>query len=132
MLVRYFAQHYARRMSKRIETIPAETMAVLSHYHWPGNIRELQNLIERSTILSRGPDLQVPLAELKPQPMAAANGVATLEAAEREHILRALRETQWVIGGPKWAAARLGMKRTTLQSRMKKLGLSHLGREYER
>jgi formate hydrogenlyase transcriptional activator len=124
LLVRYFAQHYARRMRRRIETIPAETMAALSHYHWPGNIRELENLIERSMILSQGPDLRVPLGELKAQATVAPNGVATLEAAEREHILRALREAHWVIGGPTGAAAHLGMKRTTLQSRMRKLGIS--------
>jgi formate hydrogenlyase transcriptional activator len=124
LLVRYFAQHYARRMRRRIETIPAETLAALSHYHWPGNIRELENLIERSMILSQGPDLRVPLGELKAQATVAPNGVATLEAAEREHILRALREAHWVIGGPTGAAAHLGMKRTTLQSRMRKLGIS--------
>ncbi len=124
LLVLYFAQHYARRMRRRIETIPAETLAALSHYHWPGNIRELENLIERSVILSQGPDLRVPLGELKAQATVAPNGVATLEAAEREHILRALREAHWVIGGPTGAAAHLGMKRTTLQSRMRKLGIS--------
>jgi formate hydrogenlyase transcriptional activator len=125
VLVRYFAQKHARRMNKRIETIPAEAMATLSKYHWPGNIRELENLIERSVILSQGPDLHVPLGELKAPPTAAPNGVATLEVAEREHILRVLRETNWVIGGPSGAAGRLGMKRTTLQSKMRKLGISH-------
>jgi formate hydrogenlyase transcriptional activator len=124
LLVRYFAQHYARRMRKPIETIPAETLTALCHYPWPGNIRELENLIERSVILSQGPELRVPRGELKAQATAAPNGVATLEAAEREHILRALREAHWMIGGPTGAAARLGMKRTTLQSRMKKLGIS--------
>jgi formate hydrogenlyase transcriptional activator len=124
LLVRYFAQKYARRMNKRIETIPAETMTALSHYHWLGNIRELENLIERSVILSRGPDLHVPLGELKAQAMAAPNGVGTLQAAEREHILRVLNETNWVIGGSSGAAARLGMKRTTLQSKMRKLEIS--------
>ena len=125
LLVRYFAQKYARRMNKRIETIPAETMGALSKYPWPGNIRELENLIERSVILSQGPDLRVPLTELTKTPASASsNGVATLEAAEREHILRVLRETNWVIGGPSGAAARLGMKRTTLQSKMRKLGIS--------
>jgi formate hydrogenlyase transcriptional activator len=123
LLVPYFAQQYARRMNKRIEMIPTETMAALSKYHWPGNIRELENLIERSVILSQGPDLHVPLGELKAQATAVPNGVTTLEAAERGHILRALREASWVIGGPSGAAARLGMKRTTLQSKMKKLGI---------
>ena len=125
LLVRYFTQKYARRMNKRIETIPAETMAALSKYHWPGNIRELENLIERSVILSQGPDLRVPLTELTKTPaLSSSNGVATLEAAEREHILRVLREANWVIGGPSGAAARLGMKRTTLQSKMRKLEIS--------
>ena len=125
LLIRYFAQHYARRMGKPIETIPAETLTALCHYSWPGNIRELENLIERSVILSQGSELRVPLGELKAQATVAPNGVATLEAAEREHILRALQEAHGVIGGPTGAAARLGMKRTTLQSRMKKLGISH-------
>ncbi|MBI3810646.1 MAG: sigma 54-interacting transcriptional regulator [Nitrospirae bacterium] len=124
LLVRYFAQQYARQMSKQIETIPAETMAVLSKYHWPGNIRELENLIERSVILSRGPDLNVRLAELKVPATAVPDGATTLEAAERKHILRALREANWVIGGPSGAAAHLGMKRTTLQSKMRKLNIS--------
>ncbi len=124
LLVRYFAQQYARRMRRRIDTIATETLAVLSRYHWPGNIRELENLIERSVILSQGPDLRVALGELKAQATVASDGVASLEAAEREHILRALREANGVIGGPSGAAARLGLKRTTLQSRMKKLGIS--------
>ncbi len=125
LLLRYFAQKYSRLMNRRIETIPAESMAALSKYHWPGNIRELENLIERSVILSQGPDLHVPLAELKaPAVAAAANAVTTLEAAEREHILRALQEANWVIGGTSGAADRLGMKRTTLQSKIKKLGIS--------
>ena len=124
LLVRYFAQKYARLMNRRIETVPAGAMTALAKYHWPGNIRELENLIERSVILSQGPDLHVPLGELKAPTTAAPNGVATLEAAEREHILRVLRETNWVIGGSSGAAARLGMKRTTLQSKMRKLGIS--------
>jgi len=124
LLVRYFAQKYARLMNRRIETIPAGAMTSLAKYHWPGNIRELENLIERSVILSQGPDLHVPLGELKAPAAAAPNGVATLETAEREHILRVLRETNWVIGGPAGAAARLGMKRTTLQSKMRKLSIS--------
>jgi formate hydrogenlyase transcriptional activator len=111
-------------MNKRIESIPSETMAMLSKYYWPGNIRELENLIERAVILSPGPDLHVPLGELKAPAAAFANGVATLEAAEREHITRALHEANWVIGGPSGAAAHLGMKRTTLQSKMRKLGIS--------
>jgi formate hydrogenlyase transcriptional activator len=125
LLVRYFAQRYARRMHKRVETIPTETLTALCHYPWPGNIRELENLIERSVILSQGPDLRVPLGELKAQSTTPSDGAVTLEAAERDHILRALREANGVIGGSAGAAARLGMKRTTLQSRMKKLGISH-------
>jgi formate hydrogenlyase transcriptional activator len=125
-LVRYFAQKYARRMNKTIETIPTEAMEALQQWHWPGNIRELENLIERAVILSQGPVLRVPLAELKSAvETPVAGGVATLEAAEREHILRALRETHGVIGGPRGAAVLLGMKRTTLQSRMHKLGISN-------
>ncbi len=125
MLVRYFAQKYARRMSKRIETIPAEAMDLLTRYHWPGNIRELENLIERAAILSPGPVLHVPLAELKtPAEGSTGGAIATLEAAERGHILRALREANWVVGGPRGAARGLGMKRTTLQSRMRKLGIT--------
>jgi formate hydrogenlyase transcriptional activator len=128
LLVRYFAQKHARRMKKPIDTIPVKAMTALTEYYWPGNVRELENFIERAVILSRGTELQLPLAELKQrtQSVAAAvsNGFATLEHAERDHIVRALTETAWVIGGPTGAAARLGMKRTTLQSRMRKLGIS--------
>jgi formate hydrogenlyase transcriptional activator len=130
VLVRYFTQKYARRMDKKIQSIPADVLAALAKYHWPGNIRELENLIERSVILSQGPDLQVPLGELKVRAVApapaptSADGDGTLEAAERAHILRALKETDWVLGGASGAAARLGMKRTTLQSKIKKLGIS--------
>jgi len=123
-LVRYFAQKYARHMNKRIETVPAGTMDALVRYHWPGNVRELENLIERAAIVSPGPVLEVPLGELRPAAQAQGQGIATLEAAEREHILRALEATHWVLGGPQGAAARLGLKRTTLQSRMQKLGIS--------
>jgi formate hydrogenlyase transcriptional activator len=124
LLVRYFAQKHARRMDRRIETIPAEEMEALTRYHWPGNVRELENLIERAVILSRGPALHVPLPEERLSGDATAASPVTLEAAEREHILHALGETHWVIAGPQGAAARLGMKRTTLQSRMTKLGIS--------
>jgi len=120
-LVRYFTQKYSRRMNKQIETIPQETMDVLARYPWPGNVRELENLIERAVILSRGSNLQVPLAELRVLP-ETANPI-TLEEAEREHIRRVLDQAHWVVGGPSGAAARLGMKRTTLQSKMKKLGI---------
>ncbi|MEW6544276.1 MAG: sigma 54-interacting transcriptional regulator [Nitrospirota bacterium] len=123
-LVRYFAQKFARRMNKHIESVPSDAMAALSRYHWPGNVRELENLIERAVILSPGAELLVPLAEMKAPAGEGAQPVATLEAAEREHILRALQEAKWVIGGPSGAASRLGMKRTTLQSKMQKLGIS--------
>jgi formate hydrogenlyase transcriptional activator len=126
LLVHHFVQKHARRMNKRIETIPPEAMRAFECWHWPGNVRELENLIERAVILSRGPVLRVPLSELNvtdgteitPSPLS------TLESAEREHILRVLRETKGVIAGPRGAAARLGLKRTTLNFKMKKLGLS--------
>lgn len=124
LLVRYFAQKYSRRMNKRIETIPAESMEALLRYHWPGNVRELENLIERAVILSQNSILYLPLAELKLAHAEPPLTARTLEEAEREHILRVLRETQWVVGGPHGAATQLGMKRTTLQSRMRKLNIS--------
>ncbi len=125
LLARYFVQKYARRMNKRIESISKEALEALSKYSWPGNIRELENFIERAVILSPGPALRLPLAELKSAPEKNSGSVVTLEDAEREHILRALHETNWVIGGSQGAAALLGMKRTTLQSRMQKLGISN-------
>jgi formate hydrogenlyase transcriptional activator len=124
LLVRYFAQKYGRLMKKEIRTVPGEVLSALSKYPWPGNIRELENFIERAVILSPGSELRVSLAELKNAAAMPSNGATTLEAAEREHILRALKETNWIVGGPAGAAARLGMKRTTLQSRMKNLGIS--------
>jgi formate hydrogenlyase transcriptional activator len=129
MLVRHFVQKFSVRMKKRIETIPAQAMRALQTYWWPGNIRELENFIERAVILTQGNDLFVPLTELKSAPAAmmsaATNSLnATIEQAEREHILKALQESDWVIGGPTGAAARLGMKRTTLQSKIQKLGLT--------
>ena len=125
-LVQYFTTKFARRMNKRIEAISTETMNALSRYHWPGNIRELENLIERAVILTRGSSLAAPLAELRPPPQGNGNGtrhVSTLEDAEREHIRQALQQANWLVGGPAGAAARLGMKRTTLQSKMAKLGI---------
>jgi formate hydrogenlyase transcriptional activator len=125
LLVRHFAQKFAQRMKKRIETIPSEAMKALQAYPWPGNVRELENFIERAVILTQGPDLFVSLAELKQTPNHTTNSKpTTLEQAEREHILKALRESEWIIGGPAGAAARLGMKRTTLQSKMQKLNIS--------
>lgn len=124
ILVRYFAQRYANRMKKLIEIIPAKTMERLTGYPWPGNIRELENLIERAVILSQGSELAVPLLDLKAGLQRGTQSMATLEGAERDHILRALQDTKWVIGGASGTAIRLGMKRTTLISKMKKLGIS--------
>jgi len=124
VLVRYFTQHYAARMKKHIETIPGPTLEALSRYHWPGNIRELENLLERAVILTQGTHLQVPLLELKIEARQPPAPSSTLQDAEREQVLRVLRDTHWVIGGPDGAAARLGLKRTTLTSKIKKLGLS--------
>lgn len=124
ILVRYFTQHYAVRMKKNIQTVPAKTLEVLSRYAWPGNIRELENLVERSVILTQGVDLQVPMSELQAENRLVTTSAITLEEAEREQILRVLRETKWVVGGPDGAAARLGLKRTTLQSKMQKLNIT--------
>jgi len=140
LLVRYFVQIFSRRLNKDVQYIPADVMDALSHYSWPGNVRELENLIERAVLLSPGQELRVPLGELKstPVPVAASgvdpssftsfpsltsatSSIPTLEEAERQHILRALKQTQWRIAGPKGAAVLLGMKRTTLQARMRKL-----------
>ena len=131
-LVRHFAQHFAFNMSKQIETISSETMNALVRYPWPGNIRELQNVIERAVILSKGSSLKVPLSDLKPRSLDGANGngngSATLEEVERRHILSVLEQTNWVFAGPNGAAARLGIKRPTLQFRMQKLGISRPAR----
>ena len=126
MLVHFFAQKFAQQMKRRIESVPKDTMAALTSYHWPGNIRELQNLVERGVILSRGSSLDIPLAELKHSNKVSnhSNRSATLEAVERDHILRVLGQLNWVIGGPNGAAARLGVNRTTLNHRLQKLGIS--------
>jgi DNA-binding NtrC family response regulator len=125
LLVNHFVKRFARRMNRTIETIPAETMAVLTRYPWPGNIRELQNLIERAVILSHGPVLQIPLQDLDncAAPRRDNGKDQTLETAERSHILAILKETRWVLAGPRGAAVRLGMNRSTLQFRLKKLGI---------
>jgi formate hydrogenlyase transcriptional activator len=127
VLVRHFVQYFSRKINKQINAISSETMKALTGYPWPGNIRELQNVIERAVILSQGRVLNVPLSDLKPRP--AQNGPAnvghlTLQEIERKHILAVLEQTNWVFAGPNGAAARLGMKRPTLQFRMQKLGIS--------
>jgi formate hydrogenlyase transcriptional activator len=139
-LVQHFTHKFARRMGRRIESISAEVMDALLEYPWPGNVRELENVLERAVILSAGTVLQMNPAELKPtagSPVgvgsgdrtptgeAPSNAAVTLADAEREHILAALRAANWVLGGPSGAATRLAMKRTTLQSKMKKLGISN-------
>jgi len=126
VLVRHFAQQYAHQMHKRIEHLPAEAMAALVHYDWPGNVRELQNVIARAVILSSNGVLcpQVPARSTSVCGSAPVSPKsATLDDAMRAHILDALCTTNWVLGGPHGAAARLGMKRTTLASRMEKLGI---------
>jgi len=122
-LVTHFVELYGRRMGKQIESIPSETMRALSSYQWPGNIRELQNFIERSVILTSGNTLCPPLAELERLPKTESLGAITLEEAEREHIFRALERCRWRIRGSNAAAELLGVKPTTLESRIKKLGL---------
>ena len=128
-LVRHFTQRFARRMGRRIETIPSGTMDALGRYPWPGNVRELQNVIERAVILSNGRTLEVHVADLQYVPLHASSGAAptatpvTLVDAERDHIVSALTATGWVVGGPRGAAARLGMKRSPLQKKMQKLGI---------
>jgi transcriptional regulator with GAF, ATPase, and Fis domain len=124
VLVRHFVSTHSRRMGKVIETIPEETMKALKRWKWPGNIRELENFLERAVILTRGSVLYVPLAELETEEEDdddSQSDSATLHAAERKHILRVLRESKGQIGGPDGAAARLGLKRTTLNSKIKKL-----------
>ena len=145
LLVRYFVQKFSRRLNKSVAYVPAEAMEALAGYSWPGNIRELENYIERAVLLSPSKELRVTISELKSVPVATGAGddsstslspssstvvatspgasISTLEDAERQHILRALRQTEWRIAGPKGAAVLLGMKRTTLQARMRKLGI---------
>ena len=123
ILIRHFVQKFARKMNKPIETIPTATMTALVSWDWPGNVSELENLMERSVILSEGRVLNVPMAELAgTHEIADSDG--TLESLERQYIIRVLRETNGVIAGPHGAAVRLGMKRTTLQSRILKMGIS--------
>jgi PAS domain S-box-containing protein len=137
LLVRHFVQHFARRLKKNVDSIPPATMAALCEYHWPGNIRELQNVIERAVIVSTGSVLNVSTGDLKPRIHASSgkenNGEAQivdprsarrgLDESERRQILRVLEETHWTVAGPKGAASRLGIKRSTLQYRMRRLGI---------
>jgi formate hydrogenlyase transcriptional activator len=130
-LVSHFAQHFARLMKKSIDTISTETMNALIRYPWPGNIRELQNVVERALILSKSHELRVPLSDLQIRlsevgnmEIGKKNGVATLEEVERRHILFVLEQTGWVLSGPHGAAAKLGLKRSTLQFRIRRLGIS--------
>ena len=123
-LVKHFVEIYSRRMGRQIERIPVETMSALTSYQWPGNIRELQNFIERSVILTSGNVLQPPLTSLKSAAPVESTGAITLEDAERDHIIKTLEQTRWVVSGPNGAAARLGIKRSTLYFRMQKLGIS--------
>ena len=131
LLVRHFIKLFATRMKRSYESAPSETMTALCDYNWPGNIRELQNVVERAVILSPGSVLRVPLDDLRHRTIAVPRDVhhQTLEECERAHILRTLKETKWVLGGPNGAAARLAMNRSTLQFRMKKLGIVRPGRE---
>ena len=123
LLVRYFVQKFARRMDRVIQTISSETMDALMAWHWPGNIRELENFIERSVILTEGTALRAPLAELQAASSSSRPPEHSLEAAEREHIIGVLRQTRGTISGPRGAARRLALKRTTLQSKMQRLGI---------
>src|SRR5262249_21335942 len=127
LLVRYFAEKFARQMQKSIDSIPASAMAKLQAWHWPGNVRELENLIERSVILSTGSALQVSLPEVERAPVkviTVAEPSDTLESTDRELIIKVLRETRGILAGPNGAASRLGLKRTTLQYKIKKLGIT--------
>src|SRR6185503_10247611 len=133
LLARHFVQAFARRMQKSIDHVSVESMNALLGYSWPGNVRELQNLIERAVILSPGRLLRLPSSDLNEvnslgdiRGHSASSRAVTLKDAEREHILQALAETNWIIGGIKGAAARLGLKRTTLVSKMQRMGISRL------
>jgi formate hydrogenlyase transcriptional activator len=128
-LVEHFVEIYARRMNKQIDQVSPEAMSELTSYQWPGNIRELQNFIERSVILSSGNVLHPPLSSLKAGTLTEPQEAVTLEEAERDHIRKSLEQTGWVVAGPNGAAARLGIKRSTLYFRMQKLGISRSNRE---
>jgi formate hydrogenlyase transcriptional activator len=123
LLIRYFTQKYAKRVNRSIEEIPSAAIEALTRYEWPGNIRELQNVIERSVILSMGSVLQIAMPEIASAPAPSGSRAHADEAAERSRILKALRESGGKVSGKDGAAARLGLRRTTLQSRMKKLNI---------
>ena len=123
-LVMHFVDVFGRRMGRKIDRIPAETMSALNSYQWPGNIRELQNLLERAVILSNDGVLPNPLPTTGTQPAIVVTAATTLKESERSLILQTLEEVRWVIGGPKGAATKLGLKRTTLIHKMQKLGIS--------
>ncbi|HZP22388.1 MAG TPA: sigma 54-interacting transcriptional regulator [Terriglobales bacterium] len=131
LLARYFTSKYGRRLNRLVQRIPQQTLEAMTRYSWPGNVRELQNFIERAVILSKDGELRAPLSELKPQSESPVSIIAdrskTLRDLEREHILEALAKSNWVVGGPMGAAARLGMKRTSLLYRMEKLHISRSG-----
>ena len=123
--MRHYVDKYARRMNRRIETVPSHVMEVFANYSWPGNIRELQNFIERAVILSPGSVLRPPLTELEQSSLPASiSKLSTAQEAERDRVLQAIRASNWVVGGPDGAAAQLGMKRTTPAYRIRKLNIS--------
>ena len=133
LLAEHFVDKFARQQGKVIDTIPGDVMVALVRHDWPGNIRELQNVIERSVIMTTGPVLSrqntEPFTRGEVLPVSAAavprpEGIKTMADAERAHITATLRETKWVVGGPRGAAARLGLPRTTLMARMQRLGIS--------
>jgi formate hydrogenlyase transcriptional activator len=130
ILARYFVQEISQRMNKKIEIIPSDVMEALMNSRWPGNVRELEHFIERSIILSEGPVLRAPIAELESQVDSGTGAGDALSSIRRERILKVLRETRGVIAGPCGAAARLGLKRTTLQSIMRRLAIAR--KDYER
>src|SRR5262249_54716728 len=123
LLIHHFVRTYASRHRKSVTQVPGDAMAALIAYHWPGNVRELQNFIERSVVLTKGAELQAPVAELVNKRVAIP-GTGTLADAERAHIISALRQTNWIVGGRNGAARRLGVFRTTLIAKMRKLGIS--------
>jgi formate hydrogenlyase transcriptional activator len=122
ILVRYFVDKFAKSMNRKINRVPEAMMDVLVRYAWPGNIRELQNFIERAVILTDGSALKAPLAELR-ETKSKGSPVATLKEVERKHVLQVLRDTNWTLGGAGGAASRLGVPRTTLIYRMRRLGI---------